>query len=228
MNGQPPVRFAVVTEGPSDLLVFRGVLQKLVPDAVVVPVHPEVPLAAYPEFHAAAGGAHRGTGWRGVEAWCLEYGPTLELFMSAVAGDEYDVLVIHVDASMADKVGAEHPCPPPDATTNALRAVITGAWLTRERLPAGVVLVTPSKSTDAWVVSALPNPPAGLECDKAIEEVLVRRRLLRRRDGEVKKPRAAYERLARDVARRWTLVRGRCSEAERFHVNVTLAVAPSP
>ena len=220
MSDQSPVRFAVVTEGPSDLLVLRGVIQKLVPNAVVVPVHPEVPLGAYPEFQAAAGGAYRGTGWRGVQAWCEEYGPTLELFMAAVAGDEYDALVIHTDASMADKVGAERDCPPARSTTDALRAVITGTWLARERLPATVILVTPSKSTDAWVVSALRNPPPNLECDKGIEKLLMGRQLLRKRNGEIKKPRRVYERLAREVAHRWAEVRARCTEAQRFGADV--------
>ena len=220
MSDERPVRFAVVTEGPSDLLVLRGVIQRLVPSAVVVPVHPEVPLDAYPEFRAAAGGSHHGTGWRGVQAWCQEYGSTLEVFMAAVAGDEYDALVIHTDASMADKVGAERDCPPARSTTDALRAVITASWLARQRLPATVILATPSKSTDAWVVSALPTPPADVECDKGIEDVLVRRRLLRRRNSEIKKPRKAYERLAREVARRWTEVQARCTEARRFGADV--------
>ncbi len=220
MNGQRPVRFAVVTEGPSDLLVLRAVVQKLVPDAVVVPVHPEVPLSAYPEYGAARGGAGRGSGWRGVKAWCQDYGATLELFMTAVVGEEYDALVIHVDASMADKIGAERDCPPARSTTDALRGAVTTGWLARDVLPATVILATPSKSTDAWVVSALPRPPANIECDKAIENELVRRRHLRRRDGEVKKTRKAYEPLARKVADRWSDVRRHCTEAQRFGAEV--------
>jgi hypothetical protein len=220
MNGRRPLRFAVVTEGPSDLLVLRAVIEKLAPDAAVVPVHPEVPLNAYPEYRAARGGADRGTGWKGVRAWCQEFGPTLELFMAAVVGEEYDALVVHVDASMADKVGAENACPPARATTDALRRVITLTWLGREELPASVILATPSKSTDAWVVATLTNPPVNLECDKGIEGELVRRRLLRRRDGEVKKPRTRYERLARGVADHWTVVQRHCSEANRFGIEV--------
>ena len=216
MSSRRPARLAIVTEGTSDFLVLRAVIRKAIPDAEVVPVHPEVPLGAYPEYHRAVGTAGRGTGWRGVKAWCEDYRETLQFFMRAVVGDEYDALVIHVDASMADKVGAERQCPPARATTDALRDVVLRDWLRHPDAPWFLAFATPSKSTDAWVVAALRIPARDLECEKGVEAMLCRRRYLRRKDGRVVKPRSRYEPLANRVAKHLALVRKRCTEADRF------------
>src|SRR5258706_279899 len=124
------LRFAIVTEGPSDYLVLRSVINKILPEAEVVPVQPEVPIAPYPEYRAALGGSSRGAGWLGVRAWCMDYaGSDLELFMKAVVGQEFDGLIVHADASMAGNVGIENSCPPASATTDPLRRIITADWL---------------------------------------------------------------------------------------------------
>ena len=79
----------------------------------------------------------------------------------------HDLLVAQVDADVAgmtyrsgkidDKTNdlpCEKPCPPPSDTTDALRAVIL-RWMGESRTPDRVVLCTPSKSLEAWVVAAL-------------------------------------------------------------------------
>lgn len=80
----------------------------------------------------------------------------------------HDVLIVHVDADVASKTYAsgnirdapcedlpcEAPCPPPDRTTNALRAVVLN-WLGEHGCPPRVVLCTPSKNIEAWVLAAL-------------------------------------------------------------------------
>jgi hypothetical protein len=219
-----PTRIAVVTEGPGDFLVVRAIINSLAPEADVVPVHPDVPVAAYPEYAASAASGVPGAGWRGVKAWCEEYGDTLDLFMGSVVGDEYTALIIHVDTAMADKVGAERPRPPARATTDALRAIITGTWLNLDATPPFVVLATPSKCTDTWVVAALGEALPQLECDFAVENVLVRKRRFRRREGEVKKPRRQYEPLARLVAAKWSEVCAVCTEAERLQNELSAAL----
>jgi hypothetical protein len=223
ISGQA-LRLAVVTEGPSDYLVLRSVIETILPGAEVVPVHPEVPVAAYPEYRQALGGAFRGSGWLGVRAWCTEYSGErdLELFLSAVVGDKYDGLVVHVDASMASNVDIDQPCPPPSATTSPLRKVVIEKWLGLASTPAFLVLVTPSKTIDAWVVAALEPTHPNLECDFAVENVLVRLHKLRTSDGRVKKPRDRYEQLAAMVGIQIAQVRKRCSEAERFAADVEL------
>jgi hypothetical protein len=211
------LRIAVVSEGPSDYLVLRSVIAKILPGAEVVPVHPEVPIAAYPEYRRASGTASRGTGWLGVKAWCVEYsGYYLELFLSAVVGEEFDGLIVHLDASMAGNVDIDMACPPASATTDPLRKVVIEGWFGFSSQPSFLVLVTPSKSTDAWVLAALEPGHPDLECDIAIENALVKLGKLRKSHGRVRKPRDRYEALARVVGVQLSQVRGLCSEAERF------------
>lgn len=217
MTYRGTLRLAVVSEGPSDFLILRSVIEASLPGTEVVPLHPEVPLAAYPEYAQAVGGSSRGTGWRGVEAWCRDFsGKDLELFMRAVVGQEYDGIVVHLDASMAQHLGIEQPCPPVQATTDPLRKTIVTAWLRFPSAPPFLVLATPSKSSDAWVVAAHDADHTNLECLFDVEALLMKIAKLRRRGGQVKKPRALYEPLARKVGKKLEQVCSRCSEAGRF------------
>lgn len=95
----------------------------------------------------------------GVKAWCAEYsGEDLELFLQADLGQEYDGLIVHLDASMAWNLEIDEPCPPASATTEPLRRVIVEDWLQLTSQPSFLVLATPSKTTDARVVAAIdPN-----------------------------------------------------------------------
>ena len=83
----------------------------------------------------------------------------------------HDVLIVHVDADVAGKtyrsasihdppfqdLPCQQPCPPPSATSNPLRVVIL-RWLGEARCPSHVVLCTPSKSIETWVIAAVcPN-----------------------------------------------------------------------
>ena len=56
------MRLAIVSEGPSDYLVLRSVIEKLLPGVEVLPIHPDLPVVPYPEYAAAVGSAHRGSG----------------------------------------------------------------------------------------------------------------------------------------------------------------------
>jgi len=218
VSGERGLRFAIVTEGPSDFLVLRSVLLRLLPESEVVAIQPEVPLAAYPEFRAAAGGSYLGSGWRGVRSWCQRYGgDDLELFLGAVVGDRYDALVIHVDASMAHNLGIEElPCPPVSATTEPLRQIVVREWLALETKPEYLLLATPSKSTDAWVLAAYTPDHPNVECDFSVERILAKKHKLPVRNGQVKKTRSLYEPLAEQVGQDLTNVRRACSEADRF------------
>lgn len=215
------MRLAVVTEGTSDFLVIRAIVETLLPDAEVTPIHPEVPLAAYPEYAAARGQGHLGAGWRGVRAWCQEYGDDLELLLQADMLRRYDALIIHVDAAMADKVDRERPCPPARDTTDGLRQVIVEDWLGQPAAPQFLVLATPSKTTDAWAAAAVVPDHPDIECDLGVRGVLVARRRLRARSGGI---RERYEALARRIASNLVTVRRVCTEAERFVSDVVALV----
>jgi hypothetical protein len=211
------IRVGLVAEGPSDWLALEELIRTVVTDVDFLHIRPDMTLASKSPH-----------GWKGVRAWCQQMGPLLESFLSGVLGLPLDLLVVHVDCSMAHNLGISHPCPPADATSNALREAVTRDWLGRDPLPGFVVLATPSLSTDAWIVAALDRPYQGsvpLECDPNVERELVRRKLLRLRDGEVKKPASRYQPLAERMAQKINEVCAACPEAARLRSELAMAVS---
>jgi len=164
-------------------------------------------------------------GWKGVSSWCAELATQLEVFMRGVAGREYDILVVHLDCSMAHNLGIQNPCPPADTTSVALGEVIL-SWLSRTPT-CWLVTLTPSLTIDAWIAAALDPPyvpPIPLECDPNAENELARRRLLPRKSGGVKKPRAKYKALVSTMVKRWAHVKAVCGQAAAFEVALRTAL----
>ncbi|MFO0628904.1 MAG: hypothetical protein U0325_25235 [Polyangiales bacterium] len=221
----------MVAEGLSEFVVVEALLAAIEPGAEFERLWPNTQVGGRPY------------GWRGVKAWCEENSSKLETFLRGVEGREIDLLVVHLDGTMAHNVKAQRPCPPAKDTADALRGVI-GTWLARTPLPPWLVPMTPMQSTDAWVVAALFPPyipkrclgcaaagtgcPHPLECDPDPESDLVRRKLLRRKNGEVKKPERDYLPLAKGAAAAWATVSARCTEAARFEQELRAAVAAAP
>ncbi len=210
------IRIGIVAEGKSDWLALEELMKSVHPDVDFIHLRPDMTLVSRSPH-----------GWKGVRAWCQQEGGRLEALLSGIQGYPIHLLVIHVDCSMAHNVGALHPCPPARATTDALREVLVQNWLGLQSLPGFVLLATPSRTTDAWIVAALDPPYSGqepLECDDLAEMELVRRRLLRLRYGEVKKPDAKYRPLAEAMAQAIDRVCEICTEAERFREDFAAAV----
>jgi hypothetical protein len=210
----------IVVEGARDFPVFEAVLKKLCPTVEEVRcIHPPTD-----ELSASAGDAV--TGWAGVKRWCQRYGPRLTRFMQEY-GDPIDLLVIHVDASIAHNpaINLEQPCPPAPDTTNAWRGLVI-QWAGGQ-LPPNAIIAVPSKTSDAWVCAAIAGGDSLLECDPEPLERLANVsglgfQLKRTSDGRIKKPTARqYDiHLASQVAARFDRVRGICGEAERFALEV--------
>jgi hypothetical protein len=214
------MRIGVVSEGSSDWVVLEAFIRSVLGEDVefqrLVPEQP-------------AGQPVQGGGWPAVRAWCLEWGSKLEALMRGVEGQDLHLLVIHVDCSMAQNVGARHPCPPAKTTADALRSVINSSWLGRPTQPPYLVLATPAQATEAWLVAALVPPYgrlASVECRVDVENELVARRILSRRPGGggVRKPVARFEPLAADMVQRLADVRAACSEADRFGLELLSAI----
>jgi len=202
------IRVGIVAEGVSDWLVLEAVMRQVHPDIEFQRLQPEYTLVS-----------KIGYGWRGVKAWCEEYGSRLEEIMKGVVGKPLHLLVIHADCSMADKVGVERNCPPASDTGDALLEVVSQSWLRWNQSADFVVIATPSKSSDAWVVASLDPVYANLpdlECDHEAEVELTRRRLLRLKNGQVKKSATAYAPLAAKVGERLDHVCSCCSQAHGF------------
>jgi hypothetical protein len=209
------IRVGIVAEGTSDCLALEELMRVF---------HPEIEfLRLRPDMTLVSGSPH---GWRGVKAWCQQEGGRLEAILAGVPGLPIHLLVIHVDCSMAHNIGASRSCPPARATADAMREVIVRDWLGRDSLPEFVVLVTPSWTTDTWVVATLNPAYSGkvpLECDDRAEMELTRRRLLRLKEGEIKKPEARYRPLVETMLQRLAHVFTICTEADRFRMEFTAA-----
>jgi hypothetical protein len=207
------LRVGIVAEGKSEFFVLEEIMRAVHSDIDFVEIQPEFSAVRLPH------------GWKGVRAWCQENGGRLRTILQ---GRQIDLLVIHTDCSMAHNAGAAHPCPPASSTADALREVILGQWLGLPSQPPFVLVTTPSKSTDAWVVAAL-EPPyrklASIECEWEVENELVARGLLRKKEGAVKKSPLRYQPLSEHVARQLPTVCSRCSQAARFVDEFRAAVA---
>lgn len=162
--------------------------------------------------------------------------------MVGVPSKPLNLLVIHADCSMADKLGADRPCPPAADTAMALARIVETNWLGRVPLPEFVVLATPAMSTDAWVVAAFEDPYPNLgsiECDRAIEDEFVRRKLFRRiteirmrnglkiKETRIKKSTALYGPMAIRCGQIIDSVSIHCPQADVFRLNFRAAVERS-
>ncbi len=158
--------------------------------------------------------------------------------LSGDTGPTLDMLVIHVDAEVAAEhdlqeeddapiTDVQQPCPPIAATASQLGRVI-GRWLQCNDFPPQVILAIPAQDTESWTFAAL--FPEDELCRRDDYECTRRGRdhpgyrltlkkygkVLRRRGGEVKKPRRRYEQAILQVAANWDRVCEICSQARQF------------
>jgi len=234
-----PVRIALVAEGKTDRIVIEAAVKALLGERRfdLKLLQPEDPASTGPFA------IRRPVGWGGVYRWCCESVERAGHLRDDVLKHSYDLVILHVDADVAHSnyaaahisnaanpgdLPCDQPCPPPNATTDALRRVILG-WANEEVTPPFVVLCTPSKCVEAWVLAALyPTDPAvtgeGLECHPSPGVLLqvkpAHERLIRSGRKDAKR----YEAKGGDISTAWPVVRQICSEAERFSTELLLAV----
>jgi hypothetical protein len=232
-----PLRIGFVVEGPTDRVILESVLSRLLEGREYEPVQLNPLLSD--AFAAVTAG-----GWTQVYFWCRQ---TAEQAGGAVRNaplfETFDMLIVHVDADVADKSYADdqrivttatdlpctQPCPPASTTADALRTVMLD-WMGEVLVPPRMVLCTPSKSIETWVLVALfPQNQfasgAAVECHYNAQAQLQSRQISRRLIRGGKKDIQKYRERGPDIAAEWVRVRERCSEAERFSIEF-LAVAP--
>src|SRR5208283_143646 len=125
-----PIRVAFVMEGPTDYVALRAAVRALLDGRDFEPT------VIWPELDENFAAQTAG-GWGGVYKWCRQ---AVEQAGGPVRNNPifefHDVLVIQVDADVARRkysdykitdapnndLPCEKNCPPPSATTNALRA----------------------------------------------------------------------------------------------------------
>lgn len=214
-------RVAIVAEGPTDFHILIAAVEAALGD--VVPVFVQPPADSIDATTVGGDAGPYGGGWKGVRRWCEAARQSGEW---QAALDANSVLVVHVDADVADdpEIAVSQPCPPPAASVDALREVVRN-WIGEVDERRCVVCV-PSKASDAWLVVALGRAVSGIECDMnpAVG--------LRGVEGKPKavsgskpdKHARGYRRLTPAVTTEWLAVRSVCGEAARFHGELLAAM----
>ncbi|MBI2567006.1 MAG: hypothetical protein HYV63_08260 [Candidatus Schekmanbacteria bacterium] len=228
----------LVCEGPTDLEVFRAVLDAHL-DGADYGLSMLQPNGA---LYGGSAGPHGG-GWKGVRGWCQEVAAQGGVQAIGALSFDTDLLVIHVDGDIAGE--KEHqvtqPCPPPAATVLAVERLVCD-WLGVASLPDRVVLWVPSMATEAWVLRSLFHglpesqsclapqaPPDCVECLADPATVLLGRlpKLVKRKQGELKKIRIAYVAARAKLAASWSDLTGQLWSAQRLQQGLNRWV-PTP
>ena len=234
------LRIGFAVEGSTDLVMLEAAVAAILPEYELetVRLQPEVS----DSFVAIAGTT--GFGWPGVYRWCRE---AVEKGGGSISGgpvlESYDAVVLQLDADVAgatyaqghidDPTGdlpCEKPCPPPEATTDALRLVLL-RWLGEASEPKKLAICMPSKSLEAWILAGL-YPTDAVVKSGAVECRLKPERLL---SGKPSKGRMVsgthkdfdmYRNRASEFAQKWASLEKKCTHAKRFAVELRTAVQP--
>lgn len=218
-------RIYFVTEGPTDQIVIEALVTHWLGDEDFVSSHIQPPSSAYAEGLDT----NLSGGWKGVLAWCAGSrtgGPAGR----DEALRQADCLIIHTDADVAPDSDFKNPpltvpCPPAVNASDWVRGHLTSFF--GQSLPPNVVLCIPVQDLEAWVLCALhrdiADEYAPIECRQEPGALLVSRnphRLIRRKDGALKKETDRYKLSASAIAKGWpnatTGSPPRCPEAARF------------
>lgn len=226
------IRVALVAEGPTDAIIIEAALKALLPRPfVLTQLQPE---PTRPKL---------GTGWGGVLRWCVEFAsrghPTFEDDPTLPG---FDLFVVHVDADVAEAsygdvssemadVAAKRglpvlpnrvPCPPPTGAADEVRTCLH-SWTGLQAPGPKTVLCVPSKAIDAWLVAATFDDGhallTGLECNVNVEAQLA----VLPKAQRIKKTTRDYRAHEKTVTDAWSIVRQRCTQAERFSTDVDAA-----
>src|SRR6266498_3527477 len=225
------LRIGFVAEGPTDYIVLHAAVRSLLGGVDFTPtlISPLVDESL---------AAKTGGGWTKVYLWCRQ-------MLSEAGGDartsnlfkQHEILVIHVDADVADKKytddqritdppqdlplnmecdrPCETPCPLPRKISDALRTIILG-WLNETTVPPQTVVCIPSRSIETWVLVALfPDDPTAvrtnIECRRDCEVRLRTHGLIKSGQKLIQQYRASDN----AITAAWGHVRERCGEADR-------------
>ena len=237
------VRIALVAEGVTDYEVLRAAIESMLGGLSfdLKLLQPEGSVA----FTSGGDAGPLGGGWKGVHRWCLQAAQRGD---GSLSGDplfiSYDLLVLHLDADVADEDPANQrvdpipelqgvlpcarDCPPASATTNPLRRVLL-SWVGETQTPRQTVLCTPSKCIEAWVMAVFfPHDREmarrGWECHPNPESRLDQQPAGRR----FAKRQADYQLRQARLQAGWPTIAARLSEAQRFRDDFVTAVHNLP
>lgn len=236
----------VVVEGTTDLIVIQAALGSILAGQTytITQLQPESS-----DGLEDGGFGSTGSGWGGVYRWCRHILSMGEDLTNHPSLQRFDIIIIHVDADVAEKnyndanihnpanddLPCVKPCPPAGDSVQALKHVVLG-WLDLvEQFPESFVLCIPSKCTEAWVSVALygqteRNIVNNIECRADIENYLAqkpaRERLIRNRDGRMKKITASYSERSVQITEQWNYIAQNCEQANIFSEDISAVMQP--
>jgi hypothetical protein len=220
------LRVALVAEGITDYEFLNAAIESMLEGKsfILKLLQPESSVA----FTEGGNAGEYGGGWKGVYKWCLQV-----IERSGKLSDDplfftYDLLVLHLDADVAGEkpdsntpalsglLPCEKLCPPPNATTDALRRVML-SLLNETQIPPKTVLCTPSKSTEAWIMAIFfandkEMKKKGWECHPKPENRLGQQPKAVR----FCKSQRDYEDRKAEIQAGWTTIVQNLTEARRF------------
>ncbi len=228
-------RIAIVAEGETDYVVIQAALKAVLQRPFLLDLLQPEP--SRPKL---------GGGWGGVFKWCQEF---RQRGAASIEADptlaDYDLVILHIDADVANKRYADCgqavvdaavgllplpcalPCPPPSDTVAAMESVLL-SWLGIQGAGARSVFCIPSKATEAWLSAAiLPDNHAlleGLECNLHLETQLAILPVALR----IRKNVRVYKELAGAVTLQWARVKGLCTQADLFDQRLQVVKAALP
>jgi len=236
------MNIGTVVEGPTDRLVIMAMINRIIPGE-----HRFFRLQPMVTFDQT------GTGWKGVRRWCRDTwrrpGMDLENFLSDSAGPALDLLVIQLDADVANApdliddsrpaMEIQKPCPPIEDTADGLRGVIH-LWLNRDELPESVVPAIPAQDIEHWAFAAFfPEDPCcqrkDYECPKPNKEspahlLSLKRygKLTTRRSGKIKKSERSYQKSMDPISCNIEHIEHICTQGRRFAEAIRLFQKDAP
>ena len=229
------MNIGTVVEGETDYLLLEAIILELFPTARLLPIQPTEP---------GKGGWRDVQKWC-QETW-QRPGASLDQIISGQTGPKLDLLIIHVDADIARQSDSDlqknvtspitdvlQPCPPSVETVDKLKQVVA-RWLNfanLNELPKEVVLAIPSQDSENWLFAALfPDDdfchqpdyeclhPSNSRKHPAYLLTLKKYgKVLRRKDGKIKKSKSRYKQVLSEVAKNWDKVCHICSQAQVFN-----------
>jgi hypothetical protein len=174
--------------------------------------------------------------------WCEQFAVRAQASLEVdptLAG--FDLYVIHLDADVADQSYADGghavaqasavwpslpcslPCPPAADSVNELRKRLI-AWLGLVDLGARTVMCVPSKASEAWLAAGVLAEDHELldtlECNPSV----ARRLAALPKQDRIKKSQREYQNHAGTLTRNWTRVMRACTQAQRFHSDLQVAI----
>lgn len=226
----------IVSEGPRDADIIEAMIEEFVPGNLsFLRIQPE--MSETIGFGNNGGAGVLGAGWKGVINWCKMIANDVGLETFIGAGQNLDMLVIHLDTDVArePEINCTAPSPPITDTIQNLIDILNQCLGLQTKLPQ-VVYCIPADNFEAWILCAFdpktpfhdPTNQKFLECfpkpDYEISKQGYNRphRLLKRKsDGKPDKNKRVYrDILIPKVIQEWTIVKQICPQAEVFEKDI--------